>query len=172
MPTNRAPQCNIYTFLENLQGRWLYHLWGSLFCFAEVKLPTQQFVPVPRAHGSEPGHIGLGFTACTTCSALPRCHKKGNNKKHKPVFCLHCWLPLHSQMWLFTCRKVFWGIPLLGEHIACLWPITHSDCSLGSCHFCGHFCLFTCYMIWVEEQKPHSFISETEFAGKKMHSLI
>lgn len=130
MPTNHVLQCKIYVFHGTAGTVTHYHLWGSLFCFAEVKLPTQQFVPMPRAHGSEPCCIGLGFTVCTTCSALACCHRKGNNKKHKPVFCLRSWLLLHSQMWLFTCRKVFWGIPLLGEHVTCLWPITHSDCTL------------------------------------------
>lgn len=142
---------------------------------------------VPRAHGSEPGPWGLGahVVHCTALFCWEEAKEKKKEKHQKKqktqthIVLAFLVSSVVAVVAVYMKRGV-WGSFLVGGRTACLWGCRHAadSCeqtcyhSMWSCHFCGHFCLFTWYVIWGGRNKPHCFISETEFAGKKKRSVI
>lgn len=69
-------------------------------------------------------------------------------------------------------KRGVWGSFLVRGHTACLWHAADS-CeqtsyhSMGSCHFCGHFCLFTWYVIWGGETNRTALLAKQNLHAKK-----
>lgn len=151
------------------------------------KTKVMHLMGVPRARGSEPGPWGLGahIVHCMTVWLSFAERKQKGRKKKKKTTPQNQKTQTHIVL-AFLIRSVVadvavymkrgvWGSFLVGGRTAYLWGCRHTadlceqTCyrSIGSCHFCGHFCLFTWYVIWGGEANRTPLLAKRNLQAKK-----